>query len=286
MGKEGFLAMYAADLHGNTAQYTKIFRRMVNDSYDALILGGDLCPKGSFTGSINVQREFLISYLIPALKQLATKNNKKVYLMLGNDDWAGNIDLLEEHHGSLFNLLESGPFRLCTDFDVIGYPYVPITPFRIKDWEKWDLATQNPVELERRILLKGIVSRKKYYEDKIFNPENRHDSIENDMKELFLRTDPKKTIYVFHSPPYNTNLDMLYSREHVGSIALRMAIEKSQPRLTLHSHIHETVDVSGEFIDKIKNTLIAAPGNHNDKEEASVLSIRLPEIEIRRLVLR
>jgi uncharacterized protein len=286
MEKKGFRILFAADIHGNTTQYMKIFDKAVAGKFNALILGGDLCPKGAFMGSMDVQREFLMTYLIPKLQELnAHKNPPDVYMMLGNDDWAGNLDVLEEQDGKILRMLDKNTYQLDFDYFLTGYPYVPLTPFRIKDWEKWDLAELNEIEHEKSILLHGIQSREKRYEGKSFNPEDRDDCIQNDMRELFKGTNPKKTIFVFHSPPYNTNLDVVYTKEHVGSIGIRMAIEKHQPLLTLHSHIHETVEMSEEFLDKIKDTVCAGLGNHCTENDPYVLAIDLPSLEIRRVKL-
>jgi uncharacterized protein len=286
MVKKGIKILFAADIHGNTTQYMKIFDKAVDGKFDALILGGDLCPKGAFMGSIDVQREFLITYLMPKLEEISQiKNPPDVYIMLGNDDWAGNLDLLEEQNGKTLKMLDKNTYQLNFDYFITGYPYVPLTPFRIKDWEKWDLQELNDIEYEKNILLHGIQSREKCYEGKSFNPEDRDDCIQNDMKELFKGTNPKKTVFVFHAPPYNTNLDMLYSKEHIGSIGIRMGIEKHEPLLTLHSHIHETVEVSDEFIDKIKESVCAGVGNHCNGNDPYVLTIDFPSLQIRRIKL-
>jgi Icc-related predicted phosphoesterase len=286
MTKKGLRLLFAADIHGNTTQYMKIFNKAVDDRFDAIILGGDLCPKGAFMGSMDVQREFLITYLIPRLEELSQIDNPPdVYIMMGNDDWAGNLDVLEEQNEKILKMLDKNIYPLDFDYFITGYPYVPLTPFRIKDWEKWDLSELNDIEHEKNVLLHGIQSREKCYESKNYNPEDRDDCIQNDMKGLFKGTNPKKTIFVFHAPPYNTYLDMLYTKEHIGSAGIRMGIERYQPLLTLHSHIHETVDISEEFLDKIKNTICASVGNHFTQNDPYVLTIDLPSFEIRRIKL-
>lgn len=83
--------------------------------------------------------------------------------------------------------------------------------------------------------------------------------------------DPSKTIFNFHCPPYGTRLDMapklskdlkpevvagsvIY--EPVGSKSVRKAIEKYQPVIGLHGHIHESYG-----IDKLGDTPIVNPGS-------------------------
>lgn len=70
-----------------------------------------------------------------------------------------------------------------------------------------------------------------------------------DVKELPLR------IMVCHTPPFNTEVDMIGSGAHVGSIAVREFIETHQPDLCITGHIHEA---SGE--DTIGRTKIINPG--------------------------
>lgn len=271
--------LFCSDIHGNEIQYFKILQKA--KEYDALILGGDLCPKDL---DMLKQREFLENYLFPRLRELGeTCPNLKIYIMFGNDDFAGNYDLLSDNDGRIFNVLDHEDKALGNGFFISGYPFVPITPFRLKDWEKWDLGSKRKsFELERSVVLEGIRTWTTRYEGYTFNEEDE-DSIENDMKGLF--TAPEKTIYVIHTPPYNTKLDMAYGGNHVGSLAVRMAIEDYRPLMTLHGHIHETEEVSGDYVDRIKDTICASAANHNTLPAASVLEVHLPARSAKRLKL-
>ena len=73
------------------------------------------------------------------------------------------------------------------------------------------------------------------------------DSIQKDLEGILFTANPRKTIYVMHTPPYETNLDLVRWKWHIGSMAVKMFIEERQPYLTLHGHIHETVAVSGSL---------------------------------------
>ncbi|MEM7821742.1 MAG: metallophosphoesterase [Candidatus Aenigmatarchaeota archaeon] len=46
-------------------------------------------------------------------------------------------------------------------------------------------------------------------------------------------------VQVTHMPPVKTKLDLVYSGAHVGSEAVRRAIEKFKPVLAISAHIHE-----------------------------------------------
>jgi Icc-related predicted phosphoesterase len=74
-------------------------------------------------------------------------------------------------------------------------------------------------------------------------------------------SNPKKTIYVIHAPPYNTKLDIITTGVHVGSKSVREFIEKEQPCLTLHGHIHESPKMSGSYKDTIRTTVCINVGS-------------------------
>jgi Icc-related predicted phosphoesterase len=79
--------------------------------------------------------------------------------------------------------------------------------------------------------------------------------------------DKHKAIFNFHAPPYGYALDLAPEltadliqaadrRVHVGSRAVARMIEKYQPLLGLHGHIHES-----RGVQKIKKTTIINPGS-------------------------
>ncbi len=84
-------------------------------------------------------------------------------------------------------------------------------------------------------------------------------------------TDPTKSIFNFHCPPYNTHLDLAPKLDktlrpvvtagtpemiHVGSTAIREAEEQYQPMMGLHGHIHESY-----ASDRIGNSVVVNPGS-------------------------
>ena len=67
--------------------------------------------------------------------------------------------------------------------------------------------------------------------------------------------DSRVKVMVTHAPPYGTKVDMI-GPNHVGSRAIREAIEKFKPDICLCGHIHETFGME----DKINHTLIVNVG--------------------------
>jgi Icc-related predicted phosphoesterase len=268
--------IYTADIHGNEAQYRKLVEFAVRARADSIIIGGDLAPKSAPSDEyIASQRSFLEAclprFLSPLKKALPDSN---VFLMLGNDDVAVNSSVLASKAKGLYKVIHNRRLPLAKGFEIVGYSYVPITPFGIKDWEKYDLSSPPP-SLEyaygqRKLTnyrMSGFRTAASGWVDFRFLPEmESSDSIQKDLEQKLFTASPRKTVYVMHSPPSDTSLDMTIARQHVGSFAEKLFIERLQPYLTLHGHIHETVFVSGGFKQQIGKTLCIAPGNHNDSE--------------------
>ncbi|MFW6064935.1 MAG: metallophosphoesterase family protein, partial [Candidatus Natronoplasma sp.] len=153
------------------------------------------------------------------------------------------------------------------DLYVLGYNFVPPTPFHLKDWEKYDISRYVDV---------GAVSPERGTRTvEISNYEKKYTTIKDDLKGLSDKSPPEKSIYLFHSPPYDTSLDRAALDEkmidhapvdnHVGSIAIKRFIKEEQPLVTLHGHVHETVDITGEWREKIGETF-SFTGVHNGPE--------------------
>jgi len=68
------------------------------------------------------------------------------------------------------------------------------------------------------------------------------------MRALAKKTNPRKTMFVIHAPPWNTELDKAYPDDtHMGSKAVKEFIEREQPLLILHGHAHESFELSGKL---------------------------------------
>ena len=201
--------------------------------------------------------------------------------MLGNDDAACNEDVLEKHHGTLWGNIRNRRIALSEGYDVVGYPYVPITPFGIKDFEKFDTPL-GPLPDAR---LDGLVSGPGGWSRFTFNPADRASSIETDLQQALFCRCPERTIYVFHAPPYGTHLDTLYSGRHVGSRAIRAFVQQQQPHLVLSGHIHKTVDVSGTYKDSQLGALCMTASNHPERVRVAFLLIDPDKPELTERIL-
>jgi uncharacterized protein len=269
--------IYTADLHGNESQYKKVVEYCIKISADAIIVGGDICPKDHSGKYLEIQAEFIKNKLPQYFKILKEKlPDCEIYIMMGNDDCKGNSYLLQRFEPELFTVIHNKRLKFNGDFEIVGYSNVPITPFGLKDWEKYDLSdsgekTEEYNERKKSCQLNGYKTSKSKWEKFAFTPDiEKLDSIQNDLKgEIFIKNQ-EKTVYVFHTPPNYTNLDMTH-HGHVGSFAVKEFIEKKSPCITLHGHIHETVEVSGNFKEKIGKTWSLSSGNDSTKEGCAIV---------------
>jgi len=281
INKRNFIIMFSSDFHGNIIQYKKFFAKAYNDKVNAVIIGGDIAPKDPKHRTIKDQRLFLEKQFVPLIKKFGEKNKKRnhsclTYLMMGNDDFKSNQAILKKYEKQVgFRVIHNRCMKLHEDFKIIGYSYVPLTPFINKDWEKLDLVNEDEHKKRKGFVVKGRKSKENYFIKVRFDLKNRTNTIEKDLRKLLAASRPEKTIMVIHTPPYNTSLDFNGKKEHVGSAAVRKIIEEKQPYVTLHGHIHETVNISGKFMELINKTICMSSGNDYSGESLAVVKFNL-----------
>lgn len=269
-------ATFVSDLHGHWDRFEKLFQFILDEMPQGVFIGGDILPiayariRPPYTGAC----DFLTEKFFPALRKLKRelgKNYPDFYIIPGNDDPRifERILLLGESEG-LFHYATLKWYDFY-GFKVFGYPYVPPTPFLLKDWERYDVSRYVdpgcvPPDAGRRTVDVTI-------------EESRYQTIAGDLENCTGNKELKKSIFLFHSPPYQTLLDRAALDgkmvDHVpldvniGSIAIKRFIEEKQPHLTLHGHVHESTRLTGAWQDKIGRTF--AFNAAHDGEELSII---------------
>jgi Icc-related predicted phosphoesterase len=102
-------------------------------------------------------------------------------------------------------------------------------------------------------------------------------TIEADLARLGELSDPARTVYVVHTPPLDTKLDVLYDGTHIGSGALKEFLARSRSPLSLHGHIHESPKMSGSICDRIGRTFGVNPGESMHDLQAVSIDLLKPE---------
>lgn len=181
---------------------------------------------------VQVMCDGLRQWLTLAEERLAD-TNIRVYVMIGNDDEPKLRDVLAESR--IVVDPEDQAIDLGEGFQMISCSYANPTP--------WDSPREMPEEqLEQHL-----------------------------ERQVALLDDPKRSIFNFHVPPHGTSIDrapLLDSTlkpvvkggtivvDSVGSTAIRRVIERYQPPLALHGHIHES-----RGIIKVGKTVCINPGS-------------------------
>jgi Icc-related predicted phosphoesterase len=283
--------LFVSDLHGKIDRYEKLFNIIKRERPLGVFLGGDILPPIHF--EINEKKhpaeKFISDYFGEKLRLLKEELNRSypyIFIIFGNDDE-------KTYEDELMKLDKKG---LCCyahnrqiDFEkykVFGYSFIPPSPFRLKDWERYDVS---------RYVDPGSVSPEEgVYTVERSPHEKKYSTIKEDLELIAGDKDLRNTIFLFHSPPYKTNLDRapldgvtvdhVPLDPHIGSIAIRRFIEERQPLLTLHGHAHESSELTGYWTDRIGATFCFSAA-HNGKELAVIrFSPEVPETANRELI--
>ena len=274
--------LFTSDLHGNVGQYRAAFRSATDENVASIVIGGDIAPYLERSSHAN-QRAFLEETL-PRLVERECR--VPLFLMLGNDDAAINLDLLERRHGALWQHMQGRRLPFINGYEIVGYPWVPISPFGIKDYEKFD---HKPRKAKKGVhtffsgeeimgpgaSLDGWVSMANGWHPIHFDTKRVGRTIEEDLQDGLFTDNPAKTVCCFHSPPYGGPLDVIGHPLHVGSRAIAEFIEQRQPAFALSGHIHETVEMSSIYAYKIGTAVCAAAGNDPRSDRLAYLIVGL-----------
>jgi Icc-related predicted phosphoesterase len=276
--------LFSADQHGNIGQYEKILDHALSINARIVLFGGDLTPKDRNRRDPVGQRDFFVHHLFPVLDKFNSASNADIGLIMGNDDFQSNYDFLlnhqDQHH---YQVIDDRPILLNDPATTIaGYAYVPYTHSpKGMDWDRRDLNAHTDLSHRDDIAEFGWFSDG---DEKIWGSIWDHmmdHSIEDDLTDISQQDwfDPGNLILVSHAPPHKTCCDFTRNNQHVGSLALRNFIEQYQPMLTMHGHIHETVNKTGQFKESIGRTTVACAGNFHDIQHPFVLDVKIKDGE-------
>lgn len=256
---------FTSDLHGQSDHYEQVVAAAASSRPRAVLIGGDLGPHATGAPGVRFQRLFLEGFLVEFSRRLREASpGVELLLLMGNDDWAANHDVLERFDGELWRVLHERVVEV-DGVRVAGLSWVPITPFLLKDWERWEDG--EPETLARPT---GWVSGPGGVREQTFDPAHRAPTIAGALADLAARTDPARTIFVLHSPPRGTRCDQMAGGAHVGSRAIRRFVEERQPPLVLSGHIHESPRVSGAWRDDLGRSVVVNPGQFGNPGIAGV----------------
>ncbi len=246
---------FISDLHGHKSRYEKLIAWIREHQPGIVFFGGDLLPHGHYRQSeVDFTRDYLFRILSDLQKEMG-RAYPRIYVILGNDDpRSEEAEFLQLGQTGVWHYLHNRKDSW-GGYDFYGYANVPPTPFRFKDWERYDVS---------RYVDPGCSPP----EEGIYSMEPDTDlawaTIKDELNVLTGDDPMDKSVFLFHSPPYKTALDRagldgkmidhVPLDVHVGSIAIMRFIEERQPWLTLHGHIHESSSITGYWSQQFGRT--------------------------------
>lgn len=262
------LCFFASDLHGRRERYLKLFDAIEAERPAAVFLGGDLLPPGFglVAGDGEGDEGFVRGFLerrFARLRDTLGGGYPALFVILGNDDpRAEEAAVVELEERGLLTYMHARRVEW-RGYSIYGYACVPPTPFRLKDWERYDVS---------RYVDPGCVSPEEGWRTVPADPRDvQYGSIQADLEALAVGEDLSRAIVLFHCPPYRSPLDRaaLDAQSidhvpldvHVGSIAISRFILARAPRVTLHGHVHEAARLTGEWHVRLGRTWALSGAN-------------------------
>lgn len=247
--------LFVTDLHGNRRKYERTLALAGELGAFLVVNGGDMFPH---VRAHDDQARFIREFLDPHFAQYQAQAIRHLGFP-ANDDLRAHDPLYEATCGK-YPLVENLAGRRISlgPHDFIGMNLVTDFPFRLKDRARMDGRDfAFPPQFGG-----GILSLPGGWEEIPDWPSHARTlpTIEEELSHLPEPRDPARAVYVLHGPPSGLGLDVCRGGAAVGSAATRAFLEKRQPLLSLHGHIHESPDESGVWRASVGRTVCIQPG--------------------------
>ncbi len=247
--------LFTTDLHGSEWKYDRLLETAQEYKADVVVIGGDMLPKER---DLFTQDRFIGDYLD---NHFGSFDDAGIYYLcyLGNDDLGVFDQVFAEtcsRHTHVVNLAQRKID--INDYEFVGMNWVVDYPFRLKDRCRMDTESY----VFQRQYGKGLLSTVNGWREleDWFAYVKTLPTIEEELEKLERPEKMSQCIYVFHMPPYRLDLDVCWNGEEVGSRAIFEFLQKHQPRLSLHGHIHESPEYRGKWHARLGNTICIQPG--------------------------
>ena len=305
---------FATDVHGSTACWRKFVNSAEFYSADVLVLGGDTTGKailpiikenGSYRYTRGGQEKTVGEDDLPEVKESVENAGFYPYVLDETEyqDLQHAADS-EQRQDEIFETemvarirewYEFADERLPEDIPVYVSPGND-DPFVIDEvWEESDrvsLVEGEVVDIDDtyQMASTGWTNPTPWDTDREEEEDALVERLEGIIDDI---DDTDRAIFNFHAPPYNSQLDEApeldenlkpkfgaQSTEPVGSRAVRTVIEKYEPPLSLHGHIHESRGKT-----RIGDTISINPGSvySEGSLQGAIVDLR-PEVDVVGLV--
>jgi Icc-related predicted phosphoesterase len=305
---------FATDVHGSDTCWKKFIAAAKFYEADVLVLGGDMTGKaivpivdlgGGKAKAVLLEQEFLLENEDEVGEMVKKIKSRGYYPYKTNPDELAELSKTPDKVHDLF-LQEA----LNTAQQWMDYAAEKLKGTNIRVYAA--PGNDDQFEIDNIIRNSGVVT---LAEGLVVELDAHHEMIssgwsnrtpwhtyrEEDEEQLSLRYEamasqlknPRMAVFNIHVPPYKSNLDEAAELDEnlrpknagqslipVGSKALRAAIEKYQPLLTLHGHIHE-----GRGHSRIGKSLCINPGSSYEQGVLMGALVKLGKNKVEQYVL-
>jgi len=247
--------LFTTDLHGNKEKYGRLFLAAKTHKVDAVINGGDMLPFGK---NLFSQGRFITDYLNGHFSKF---NDDKIHYLCcpGNDDLIIFDDLLDDTCNPYPYVVNLAQRKVkISGFEFIGMNWVVDYPFPLKDRCRMDTADYQFQEQYGAAVISTPDGWKEIADWHAY--AKTLPTIADELDRLVRPENMAETIYIMHMPPVNLGLDQCRHGPTVGSKAIFNFLRTTQPRLSLHGHIHESPESGGNWIARLGDTTCIQPG--------------------------
>lgn len=305
---------FATDIHGSDICWSKFLNAGKFYEADVLILGGDMTGKavvpvvhqgGSQYKVTLLEQEFDITNEDELKDMVKRIRSRGYYPYLTNPDEINELEKNPDQVGAIF---KQEVLKVVQQWMDLADKKLEGTDLRVfcspgnDDMEEVDEI----IRCSRRVqLVEGLVTQLDGNHEMIASgwsnrtPWDTHREEDEDQLKVRYEAmicqlkDPRNAVFNIHVPPYKSGLDDApeldkdlrpvlagQSLQPVGSKALREAIQKYQPLLGLHGHIHE-----GRGATRVGKTLCINPGSMYEQGTLLGALIKLGRNKIENYVL-
>lgn len=259
--------LYVCDIHGDKNKYDKVLKILKKEKIKYMVWGGDFLPKKIGPRKI-VQAEFIMgTYFKNYLKELE-ENNIICVLIPGNDDLEWFDPIMERYCQEYKNLINIDRRKVVIDdVEFIGLSNVLDNPFKSKNRVLMEYGLEMEEQISNEIWIENDTKAISPIEWKTYR-ETKIQKMSNVLNKLPKLDKTKKSIFVFHDPPYGIGLDNCLVGVKAGSKDILKYIKESNAYMSFHGHIHESPDVSGIWKAKLGETVCIQPGQTEIGEDS------------------
>ncbi|MEB2332775.1 MAG: metallophosphoesterase [Anaerolineaceae bacterium] len=305
---------FATDIHGSDICWNKFLNAGKFYEADVLILGGDITGKAvvpfihqggeRYIGAL-LEQEFLLTTAEELADMKKRVRSRGYYPYLTNPD---EIAELEKDPRRVTEIFNAEVLKIVQQWMEIAEKKLSGTDMKVycsPGNDDMDAVDDIIRASKRVILVEGLVTQLDEHHEMIASgwsnrtPWNTHR--EEDEERLKIRYETmisqlknrENAIFNVHVPPYKSGLDEApeldknlrpvlagQALKPVGSTALRETIERYQPLLGLHGHIHE-----GRGATRIGKTLCLNPGSMYEQGVLLGAIVKLGKNKIENYVL-